>query len=87
MTATVCGLGKGNPSSNELATSAVAIKDELEAGIAAIGRVLDARGGDALHSDLETGDPGDGLWGVEHDPLVRNGLRRRAGLYPVAARR
>ena len=53
MTATVCGLGKGNPTSTELAKSAVAIKDGLEAGIAAIGRVLDARGGDALHSDLK----------------------------------
>ena len=68
VTATVCGLGKGNPTSNELATSAVAVKDELEAGIAAIGRVLDARGGDALHSDLKPATQATdyGVWSTTH---------------------
>ena len=68
VTATVCGLGKGNPSSNELATSAVSIKEELEAGIAAIGRVLDARGGDALHSDLKPATQATdyGVWSTTH---------------------
>jgi hypothetical protein len=68
VTATVCGLGKGNPTSNELAKSAVAIKDELEAGVAAIGRVLDARGGDALHSDLKPATQATdyGVWSTTH---------------------
>ena len=68
VTATVCGLGKGNPTSTELAKSAVAIKDELEAGIAAIGRVLDARGGDALHSDLKPATQATdyGVWSTTH---------------------
>ncbi len=68
VTATVCGLGKVNPSSSELATSAVAVRDELEAGIAAIGRVLDARGGDALHSDLKPATQATdyGVWSTTH---------------------
>ena len=68
MTATVCGLGKGNPSSDELSKKAVAVRDELEAGIAAIGRVLDARGGDSLHSDLKPATQATdyGVWSTTH---------------------
>ena len=68
VTATVCGLGKGNPSSDELSKKAVAVRDELEAGIAAIGRVLDARGGDALHSELRKATQATdyGVWSTTH---------------------
>ena len=41
---------------------------QLEAGIAAIGRVLDARGGDALHSDLKPATQATdyGVWSTTH---------------------
>ena len=68
VTATVCKLGKSNPTAAELKVSAAPLRAELEAGISALGTMLDARGGDALHSELrpETQATAYGVWGTTH---------------------